>query len=41
MAIGVSQNKDICGRGKNGGKKEIGFAILQRRANRGSKNIKK
>ena len=28
-------------RGKNGGKKEIGSAILRRRANRGSINIKK
>ena len=27
--------------GKNGGRKEIGFATLRRRANRGSINIKK
>ena len=27
--------------GKNGGRKEIGSAILRRRANRGSINIKK
>ena len=41
MAIKVSQNKEICGGGKNGGRKEIGSAILRRRANRGSINIKK
>ena len=41
MAIEVSQNKEISGEGKNGGRKEIGFAILWRRANRGSINIKK
>ena len=35
MAIEVSQNKEICG----GGKKEIGSAILRRRANGGSINI--
>ena len=28
-------------RGKNGGRKEIGSAVLRRRANRGSINIKK
>ena len=28
-------------RGKNGGRKEIGSAILRRKANRGSINIKK
>ena len=41
MAIEVSQNKEISGEGKNGRRKEIGFAILWRRANRGSINIKK
>ena len=41
MAIEVSQNKEISGGGKNGGRKEIGSAIPQRRANRGSINIKK
>ena len=41
MAIEVSKNKEICGGGNNGGRKEIGFAILRRRANRGSINIKK
>ena len=41
MAVEVSQNKEICGGGKNGGRKEIGFAILWRRANWGSINIKK
>ena len=40
MAIEVFQNKEISGRGKNGGRKEIGSAILRRRANR-SINIKK
>ena len=41
MAIEVPQNEMISGRGKNGGRKEIGFAILRRRANRGSISIKK
>ena len=41
MAIEVSQNKKICGGEKNGRRKEIGSAILRRRANRGSINIKK
>ena len=41
MAIEVSQNKKICEVGKNRGRKEIGSAILRRRANRGSINIKK
>ena len=41
MAIEVSQNKEICGGGKNEGRKEISFAILRRRENRGSINIKK
>ena len=40
MAIEVSQNKEICGGGKNGGRKEIGSAIRRRRVNRGSINIK-
>ena len=39
MAIEVPQNKEISGGGKDGGRKEIGFAIC-RRANRGSINIK-
>ena len=39
MAVEVSQNKEICGGGENGGRKEIGFAT-RRRANRGSINIK-
>ena len=39
MAIEVSQNKEICGGGKNGERKEIGFAILRRKANKGSINI--
>ena len=41
MAIEVSQNKKICGGEKNGRRKEIGSAILRRRTNRGSINIKK
>ena len=41
MAIEVSQNKEISGGGKNGSRKEIGSAILRRRANRGSTNIEK
>ena len=41
MAIEVSQNKGISGGGKNGERKAIGSAILRRRANRGSINIKK
>ena len=41
MTIEVSQNKKICGGEKNGGRKEIGSALLRRRANRGSINIKK
>ena len=41
MAIENSQNKEIFGGEKNGGRKEIGSAILRRRANRGSINIKK
>ena len=41
MAIEFSQNKEISGEGKNEGRKEIGSAILRRRANRGSIHIKK
>ena len=41
MAIEISQNKEISGGWKNGRRKEIGFAILQKRANRGSIQIKK
>ena len=40
MAIKVPQNEEIFG-GKNGGRKEIGLAIHQRRTNRGSIHIKK
>ena len=40
MAIEVPQNEEISGGGKNGGRKEVGSAIHQRRANRGSVNIK-
>ena len=41
MAIKISQNEEICGGGKNGGKKGVGSAIHRRRANRESINIKK
>ena len=41
MTIEVSQKNEICGRGKNEGRKEIGSAILRGRANRGTINIKK
>ena len=40
MAIEVSQNEEIYGGGKNGGRKELGSAIRRRRAIRGSINIK-
>ena len=35
MAIEVPQNKENFGGGKNGGRKEVGSAIHQRRANGG------
>ena len=41
MAIEVSQNEEISGEGKNGGRKEVGSAIRQRRAKWGRINIKK
>ena len=41
MAVEVHQNEEICGGGKNGGRKGVGSAIRRRRANRGSVNIKK
>ena len=40
MAIKFPQNEEISGEGKNGGRKGVGSAIHQRRANRGSINIK-
>ena len=40
MTIEVPQNKKIFGRGKEEGKKGIGFAIRRKRANRGSINDK-
>ena len=40
MAIEVPQNEEISG-GGNKGRKEVGSAIRERRANRGSINIKK
>ena len=41
MTIEVSQNEEISGGGKNGGRKSVISAIHQRRANKGSINIKK
>ena len=41
MAIEVTQNKEISGGGKNGGRKGVGSAIRRRRVNRGSIHIKK
>ena len=41
MAIEVPQNEEISGGRKNGGRKGVGSAICQRRANRGSIHIKK
>ena len=41
IAIEVPQNEEISGGGKNGRGKGVGSAIRQRRANRGSMNIKK
>ena len=40
MAIEISHSEEISGGGKNGGRKGVGSAIFQRRANRGSINIK-
>ena len=41
MAIEVPQNEEIPGGGRSGGRKGVGSAILRRRVNRGSINIKK
>ena len=41
MAIEVPQNKEISGRGKNGGRKAVGSAICRRGVNRESVHIKK
>ena len=41
MAIEIPQNEEIFGGGKNGGRNQVGSAICQRRANRGSINIRK
>ena len=35
MTIEVSQNEEISGGGKTGGRKEVSFAICWRRANKG------
>ena len=40
MAVEVPQNGKISGGGKDGRRKGVGSAILRRRANRGSINIK-
>ena len=40
-AIEVPKNEETSGGGKNGGRKGVGYAIRQRRANMGSVNIKK
>ena len=39
MVVIVSQNEEIFENGKNGGKKGVGSAISQRRANKGSINM--
>ena len=36
MAVEVPQNEEIAGGGKIGGRKEIGSAIRQREANKGT-----
>ena len=41
MAIEVTQNEEISGGGKNGGRKGVGSAIPRRRANKGSVHTKK
>ena len=41
MAIEVSQNEEISGGGKNGGRKEVGSAIRWGGANRRGVHIKK
>ena len=41
MTIEVSQNKEISGREKNGGRKGVGSAICRGRANRGAYALRK
>ena len=41
MAIIVLQNEEISERGKNGGRKEVGFAICQKMANWGAQTSRK
>ena len=41
MAIEVPQNEEISGRGKNGGRKDVGFTIPWGGANRGGIHIEK
>ena len=40
MSVEVPQNEEISGGGKNGGRKGVGSAVRQRRADRWSVNIK-
>ena len=40
MAIEVSQNEEISGERKDGGRKGIGSAIRRRRANRGAYTLR-
>ena len=41
MAVEIPQNEEICGGGKNRGKKGVGFVIRRGEANRGGVHIKK
>ena len=41
IVVTVPQNEEISENWKNGGRKEVGFAISRRRANKGSINTKK
>ena len=40
ITIKIPKNKEICGEGKNGVEKEVGFAIRQKKANKESINLK-
>ena len=40
ITIKISKNKEICGEGKNGVEKEVGFAIRRKKANKESINLK-
>ena len=39
MVVTIPQNEEICGGGKNGGRKRVGSAISRKRMNRESINI--